>query len=236
MLKVSNLAAGYGRLKVIRDVSFTVADGSVVGVFGRNGAGKSTLMNSLVGFVRCSSGDAAWNDVRITNRRPDHVVRGGVGLVPQDRGLLTRESVAANLSLATYGQRISKSDRLEAIEEILEYFPVLGRLQRSQASSLSGGEQQMLAIAKALIRRPRLLLLDEPSIGLAPSVVVQIQQVLRRIADEKVTILITEQAVGWVLEITDSYVVLDQGRIASDGSGGTAADAQSIVASYLGRR
>jgi branched-chain amino acid transport system ATP-binding protein len=236
MLKVSNLSAGYGRLKVIRDVSFTVADGSVVGVFGRNGAGKSTLMNSLVGFVHCSSGDAAWNDMRITNRRPDHVVRNGVGLVPQDRGLLTRESVAANLSLATYGQRISKSDRLEAVDQILEYFPVLGRLQRSLASSLSGGERQMLAIAKALIRQPKLLLLDEPSIGLAPAVVVQIQQVLRRIADENVTILITEQAVGWVLEITDSYMVLDQGRIASDGSGGTEADAQSIVASYLGRR
>lgn len=236
MLEVVDLNAGYGKLTVLRGVTIDVPRGQAVAIFGRNGAGKSTLMKALVGLIALSHGSVMWEGRRMDHLRTEQVVQRGVALVPQSRGLFMRQTVAENLSLAAYGLRLPNSEVVERTDDLFDRFPALRERRRVVTASLSGGEQQMLAIAKALMRRPKLLLLDEPSIGLAPKIVELLAETVLRLREEGQGFMITEQNVDWVLGLVDRVYVLDQGQVAEqlDGAGGRSGSVERILARYLG--
>jgi branched-chain amino acid transport system ATP-binding protein len=213
VLDLRSVSAGYGKLTIIRDLDLQVPVGTALGVFGRNGAGKSTLVNSIVGLVQISAGRVLWEGQDLTRRRTDQIVKAGICLVPQSRGLFMTQTVLENLSLVRFTLRLSRRVMAERLEDIFTRFPQLANRRRSFAASLSGGEQQMLAIAKALMRQPKVLLLDEPSIGLAPRVVEELQKVVARLKSESLTIVITEQNIPWVLTLVDRIVVLESGQV-----------------------
>ena len=197
MLEVRGLHAGYGAVRVLRDVDLHVAEGETVAVLGANGAGKSTLMQSLVGIVKPSAGAIRFEGRDIAGSPPEKIVRGGLTLVPEGRRVLARLTVRENLRMGAFARR-DKGSTAEAIERYLEMFPILAERQTQLAGTLSGGEQQQLVICRALMGQPRLLLLDEPSLGLAPVVV--------------------EQNVSEVLEISDRAYVMEHGRLVSEGT------------------
>ena len=235
MFEIADLNAGYGKLSIIRGVSLEVADGSAVAVFGRNGAGKTTLMHALMGLIRPTAGAVRLDGERIDHLRTEQIVGRGMALVPQARGLFMRQTVEENLELAAYGLHLPSRERSARAAEMFDRFPALGERRSLIAASLSGGEQQMLAIAKALIRQPRFLLLDEPSTGLAPRVVDLLADTVSRLRAEGQSFLITEQNVDWVLGLVDRVCVIDQGLVVEEFAGTDAGDqVAGILARYLG--
>ena len=218
MLEVRGLHAGYGAVRVLRDVDLHVAEGETVAVLGANGAGKSTLMQSLVGIVKPSAGAIRFEGRDIAGSPPEKIVRGGLTLVPEGRRVLARLTVRENLRMGAFARR-DKGSTAEAIERYLEMFPILAERQNQLAGTLSGGEQQQLVICRALMGQPRLLLLDEPSLGLAPVVVEQVFELLVDLkAKEGLTVVIVEQNVSEVLEISDRAYVMEHGRLVSEGT------------------
>ncbi len=236
MLELEAISAGYGKLVILRDVGFHVRRGETIGIFGRNGAGKSTLVNAVVGLVHIFGGLIRWEGRPIHRERTEKIVQRGVSLVPQTRGLFKDQTVLENLTLACFGQHLGRGEVDRRVDEVFTLFRPIAERRRSMAASLSGGEQQMLAIGKALMRKPRLLLLDEPSIGLAPRVVDELAQIVRTLRGQDLAFVITEQNVGWVLPLVDRAFVLDQGTVAQT----FAVDidhplnAEDILAGYLG--
>jgi len=236
MLTLSNISSGYGRIGILREVGLEVARGQAVGLFGRNGAGKTTLSKTIVSTIRASSGDITWDGRRINRLRTEQIVKLGISLVPQSRGLFMGLSVDENLALSCIAFRLGRKEVARRAGEIYERFPSLASRRDVAAASLSGGEQQMLAIGKALMRRPRLLILDEPSTGLAPKVLEDIAGLVQDLRDSELSILLTEQNIHWALSMVDSAYVIEQGRIVDHLAtpGRSAKQVDELMARYLG--
>jgi branched-chain amino acid transport system ATP-binding protein len=232
LLEVQDLEAGYGPVTVLRDVSFAVEEGRIETILGPNGAGKTTTLRALSGMVR-RRGRMVFDGHDLTRAAPDRVARLGIAHVPEGRGTFTEFTVEENLRIGAYPRR----DREVGadIERWLERFPALAERRRQRAGSLSGGEQQMLAVARALMLRPRLILLDEPSLGLAPLVTRELFSILEGIArDEGVTLLVVEQNANLVLRFADHAHVLEAGRVVLSGTAAEIGADDGIRRSYLG--
>lgn len=233
MLEVRSLDAGYGRVNVLRGVSLSVPAGKIVALLGANGAGKTTLMRAITGLAAIHAGSIIFAGNAVTGRAPEALVRDGLVLVPQGRLLFGDMTVRENLEMGafTVAGRTSWQEQLSRVEAL---FPILRERAQQAAGLLSGGEQQMLALARALMSSPRCLLLDEPSLGLSPKAFISIVEVIRRINATGIPVLIAEQNVRRILRVADYVHVLETGRIAVHGEGRQLMADDSIRASYLG--
>ena len=237
MLRVRNLSAFYGNIQVLRRVTFHVKQGEVVSLIGGNGAGKSTLLNVISGLHPASTGTIEFDQKEIQKLPAEKMVRFGLLQVPEQRQIFNSMTVTENLELGSYS--LSKKERGQAStsrqEEIYSLFPILAERARQRAGTLSGGEQQMLSIGRALMANPRMLLLDEPSLGLAPLVAQEIFQVARKLRDNGTTILLVEQNAQAALEICDRGYVLEAGRIVLEGSPEELLANDEVRRAFLGR-
>lgn len=232
MLKVKNLKVGYGNVPVIFGLSFEVRQGEVVAIVGSNGAGKSTLLKTISGILRPSAGEILFCDKRIDNIPAYRIVEMGISHVPEGRQVFGKMSIKDNLMLGAYVLR-SESEKAARLREVYELFPILRDRENQKAETLSGGEQQMLAIARGLMSNPRLLMVDEMSLGLAPFLVDRVMDTLKVIRN-KVTVLLVEQKVQEALEIADRGYVLQNGRLAMEGSGAELLESDIVKKAYLG--
>jgi branched-chain amino acid transport system ATP-binding protein len=232
MLELREIRVSYGRTEVVRGVDMSVGRGEVVGMIGPNGAGKSSILRSICGLVRPSAGEAAFENRVLTGMAPEQIARLGLALVPEGRHIFKTLTVAENLRL---GAR-SDSDDVAWREQTLERFPILRERARQRADRLSGGEQQQLAIARALLGRPKLLILDEPSLGLAPKMIDVIYELLQGLRDEGVTMLLVEQNAARTIDFSDRCVVLGTGKIRVQGSRGELQRNPDVLRAYLGRQ
>ena len=235
MLRVTDLHVGYGAIRALQGVSLEVNEGEVVALIGANGAGKSTLLRTISGVLKPTAGNIAFEERSIRGMAEDKIVRLGILQVQEGRGILTRMTVQENLEIGAYG-RSDKDGIWRDMEMVFEKFPVLRQRRRQFGATLSGGEQQMLAIGRALMARPKLLMLDEPSLGLAPMLV---QEIFRTITDfkrEGRTILLVEQNARKALQCADRGYVLETGNIVLTGSGEALLKSEEVQAAYLGGR
>ena len=233
MLSIAGLRAGYGRIEVLHDVALTVARGQIVTLIGANGAGKTTLLKTISGLIRPNAGSIDFEGESIARRPAHRIVARGISHVPEGRAILKRMTVLDNLRMGAFVRRDAEVGR--DIEAVFGRFPVLGERRAQMAGTLSGGEQQMLAICRALVARPRLLLLDEPSLGLAPKFVTRIFLTLRELKQEGKTILLVEQNARQALQVADTGYVMERGRIAFSGSGKALLDMPEVRRTYLGQ-
>jgi branched-chain amino acid transport system ATP-binding protein len=234
LLAVEQVDVGYGHVGVLQKVSLEIAQGSIVALVGSNGAGKSTLLRAISGLLKPSQGRIVFDGKDIAGLRPDRIVDAGVLHVAEGRRLFRQQSVADNLELGLYGSRLDRSAQARRHEHIYDLFPVLAERRGARAGVLSGGQQQMLAIGQALMRDPRLLMLDEPSLGLAPIIVDQVLDVVVRLRAGGTTILIVEQMVERALEIADYAYVLQNGRMAGHGPASELATSDLVKNAYVG--
>jgi len=234
ILEVTDLTVSYGSVTAVRGASLRVAAGEVVGLIGANGAGKSTILNTLSGLIRPDSGTAVFDGLDLTLANSSAIVRHGLVQVPEGREILARQTVIENLELATWGGRRDTAAIRKEIEAVMKRFPILGERRALRAGTLSGGEQQMLAIARGLLAKPRLLLLDEPSLGLAPQMVDEVFSAIEEIHKEGTTILLVEQNALRALEIADRAYVLETGQIRLTGSGDDLLHNPAVRRAYLG--
>ena len=232
MLEVKNLRASYRGIEALRGVDLTVAEGEFIAIIGANGAGKSTLLNCLSGVVRSTTGSIVFDGSDITQRAPHRVSRAGLLHVPEGRQVLAEMSVRENLVLGDLarGPRAAKYD----FDRVLQLFPILRERLAQSAGTLSGGQQQMLAIGRALMGSPRVLLLDEPSLGLAPLITQQVFEVLATLHDDGLTIVLVEQNARRALATTQRAYVLDRGNIMLQGASKELAADEQVIAHYLG--
>jgi branched-chain amino acid transport system ATP-binding protein len=213
MLEVSGLSTSYGAVQALKDVTFTVPEGSITAVLGANGAGKTTLLRTITGLVRPKSGAVTFDGRDVTRTAVEDIVRLGVSHVPEGRGVIQELTVDENLRLGALW-RTDRDDRKRALDEMFELFPPLDSRRGRSGFTLSGGERQMLALGRALMARPKVLLLDEPSLGLAPLVTAQIMALLRDLSSEKgLTVLLVEQNARSALSIADRGIVLSLGQV-----------------------
>jgi branched-chain amino acid transport system ATP-binding protein len=231
-LEVRGLHAGYGKLEVLRGVDLDVSSGQCVAVVGANGAGKSTLLNSIAGLVRPTAGTVTFDGADVTGQPTFTLARLGAGLVPEGRHLFTELSVRDNLLVAQGIGRRRRSD--VDLDRVFEIFPVLRTRASVSAGSLSGGEQQMLAIGRILLLRPTLIMLDEPSIGLAPRVVKEVMEAVRALVSQDVGVLLVEQNAREVLRAADHAYVLERGQITRDGPAAEILGGGELRREYLG--
>ena len=233
LLEVEGLKAYYGQTQALHDVNFSLEPGGITTLLGANGAGKTTTLRSLCGMVR-TEGAIRFDGQPISGKATEEIVRLGVGHVPEGRGTFTGLTVDENLRVASYTRR-DKAATQRDLEMVFEYFPILKARVDQQAGTLSGGEQQMLAISRALMLGPRLMLLDEPSFGLAPLIVQEIFRIMRRINSEaKVSMLLVEQNAALALELADHAYVLETGRVVMSGKSSVVKSDEAIRKSYLG--
>jgi branched-chain amino acid transport system ATP-binding protein len=236
-LELDAVSSGYGDLTVIRDVSFAVPPGNISVLLGRNGAGKTTLLKTIAGLLPVTRGDIKIAGVSVIKEPPYHRQMRGLGFVQENKRVFKRRSVEDNLMMGAYATKLSRKEVAERISEAYARFPVLEAKRKDVAGYLSGGEQQMLAISQALISHPRLLLLDEPFSGLAPSVVMAVMEAIRRIKiDEGRTVLMVEQSVDLAISIADHVLVLDVGRIVHSGRPGDPDIRNVVEDTYFGRK
>ena len=234
MLVVDDLFSGYGKSQVLHGVSLSVDEGEIVALIGANGAGKTTLLKTISGLVQARSGTIRFQDTEIQNLSAHKIVESGVSQVAEGRAMLKRMTVLENLRI---GAHVRKDKEVgQDIDQIFSKFPVLGERHNQLAGLLSGGEQQMLAIGRALMARPRILLLDEPSLGLAPMVVTEIFRTLRALRDDEKTIFLVEQNARRALQVADRGYVLERGQITLEGTGQRLLDDEKIQQTYLGKR
>jgi branched-chain amino acid transport system ATP-binding protein len=233
LLEVSKLTSAYAGLVAISDISISVAEGEIVVVCGANGAGKSTLLQSLVGMVKPRSGEVTFAGERIESLPGHQIAARGLAFVPESKRLFPRLTVADNLRLGSYMHR-KKADREAPLEMVFKLFPRLKERLAQRAETLSGGEQQMLAISRALMTRPRLLMLDEPSQGIMPKLVDEIFDAVVAIRDSGVTVLLVEQRLAESLEIAERAYVLQTGRVILSGSAAEVRDNPEVRRAYLG--
>ena len=233
LLMIADLSVSYGGIQALQDVSLSVGAGEVVTLIGANGAGKSTTLRSISRVVPFRQGRIVYDGHEIGRMRPDQVVRLGIAQVPEGRRVLARQSVLDNLLLGAY-TRMGTTEIRADVERQFERFPVLATRRHQLAGTLSGGEQQMLAIARALMSRPRLLLLDEPSLGLAPLIVRGIFAIIRELHEAGVTILLVEQNAHAALQIADRGYVLEAGRLTISGPAADLLGDDRVRKAYLG--
>jgi branched-chain amino acid transport system ATP-binding protein len=232
MLELRDLRVGYGRIEVVHGVDLAVGRGEAVGVIGPNGAGKSSILRSIFGLVRPSAGEAVYEGRALTGMGPEQVVRLGLALVPEGRHVFKTLTVEENLRLGARGNGAGEAP----VEATLERFPILRERARQRADRLSGGEQQQLAIARALLGRPRLLVLDEPSLGLAPKMIDAIYELLQGLREEGVTMLLVEQNAARTIDFCDRCAVLSTGRIRAQGSRDELQRNPDVLRAYLGNQ
>ncbi len=237
MLKVRNLDAGYGSLAVLRRVSLHVKQGEIVTIIGANGAGKTTLLKTITGLLRAQAGEVVFNNAAIHQAPTERIVQSGCSLVPEGRQVFPAMPVKENLLIGAYVQfkRGNRNDVEKDLERVYGLFPVLKARSQQLAGTLSGGEQQMLAMARALMARPRLIMLDEPSMGLAPLMVKEIFNIIVRIREEGNTVLLVEQNARSALRIANRGYVLETGRITLEGEAADLLANREVQRAYLGR-
>jgi len=233
VLSVGDLHVSYGRVPALKGVSLEVNAGEIVGLVGPNGAGKTTMLSAIFGLVRPASGTIALDGVSLIGRPPEKIVRLGMALVPEGRHIFKTLTVGENLGMGATARK-KGSDVRRDTARLLERFPVLERYYDSPAGRLSGGEQQQLAIARALLSQPRLLLLDEPSLGLAPIVIDLVFDALAELRDEGVTVLLVEQNAARTIELADRTYVLSTGQVALSGARDELQHSTQFETAYLG--
>lgn len=237
MLKIKNLDAGYGKLKILRKISMHVSQGEIVTIIGANGAGKTTLLGAISGLLRIKSGEIIFDKQDIISSPPEKIVFKGCSLVPEGRQIFVTMTVKENLLLGAYPEyrRKRRTDVSGELERVHALFPILKERERQLAGTLSGGEQQMLAIARALMARPKLIMMDEPSMGLAPLIVKSIFAIIGQLRDEGNTVLLVEQNAKAALGIADRGYVLETGRIVLQGTSEELLSNRDVQRAYLGR-
>lgn len=235
MLRVEKLSTFYGNIQALRDVNVRVRRGNITTIIGANGAGKSTLLRTIAGLNRARHGLVIYEDRDITSYKPNRIVRAGISLVPQGRQVFSDMSVEDNLHLGSYVRRFSDRDQVALdLEMVYRLFPVLEERRRQTAGTLSGGEQQMLAIGRALMSHPKLLLLDEPSMGLAPKVIQLIFKTLFSLHEQGLSILLVEQDAKIALETADYGYVMKTGKVALEGDSSDLLENEEVKKIYLG--
>lgn len=233
MLETQELSVSYGAVQALKSMNLNVPRGEVTAVIGANGAGKSTLMRTLAGLVKPQSGQVLFDGVAITGLKPEDIVRLGVALVPEGRSTIPELSVEENLRLG--GLWRNKSERAKSREQVFELFPILGERKNMRADTLSGGERQQLAIGRALMSDPKCLLLDEPSLGLAPLIVTQILELVSQLAKESnIAVLLVEQNAVTALRVATTGVVLNLGEVVKSGSAAEISSDEELRHAYLG--
>lgn len=232
LLEVENLCVGYYNIQVLTDICLTVEEGQIVALIGSNGTGKSTFLKTLVGWLQPWKGSVIFRGKRLNNLPPHEIVRLGIAICPEGRRVFPELTVLENLKMGAYVRR--DQGWREDLEKVFALFPRLAERKSQLAGSLSGGEQQMLALGRALMARPKLLLLDEPSLGLAPVIVENLIHTVKGIKEEGVAILLVEQNAQLALEVANRGYVLEGGKIVLSGSGHELLDNESVKRAYLG--
>ncbi|HOI93503.1 MAG TPA: ABC transporter ATP-binding protein [Syntrophobacter fumaroxidans] len=235
MLTIKSLHTHYGNIRALKGVSLHVRSGEIVTLVGANGAGKSTLVNTICGLVKPLKGKIEFEGAPIEGMPPEDIVRLGIALVPEGRQIFATMSVEANLEMGGFVHRRNGRQVREDIGRMFDRFPILGQRRTQLAGTLSGGEQQMLAISRALMSRPRLLVLDEPSMGLAPLIVREIFSIVRELRQEGRTILLIEQNAKAALQIADRGYVLETGKVVLQGEGAELLEHREVQRAYLGK-
>ncbi|GAB3598759.1 ABC transporter ATP-binding protein [Angustibacter peucedani] len=234
LLEVEGLCVNYGRIEAIREISFGVPEGSVVTLIGANGAGKTTTMKTVSGLRPVRAGKVVFDGKDITNMPAHHRVELGITQSPEGRGVFPGMTVMENLEMGAYTRKDRKATAAKDLERVFGLFPRLSERSSQMAGTMSGGEQQMLAIGRALMGHPKLLLLDEPSMGLAPKLIAQIFSIIREIHQQGTTILLVEQNASQALKAADHAYILETGEIVRDGTGEELGNDDSVRAAYLG--
>ncbi len=234
ILSIQDVSAGYGRVGVLKGIDLEVKEGEVVCLLGANGAGKSTLLKTISGLISPSRGTISFENQDITKQKPNYIVRRGISHVPEGRQIFAGLTVEQNLLLGGYVHARKKEDAAVLYSHIFDTFPILKERLKGKAGDLSGGEQQMLAIARGLMSEPKLLLLDEPSLGLAPLVVRNIFEIIRGFRAKGISILLVEQNVTSALQIADRGYVMETGRIVSHGKAADMLGDDEVRKKYLG--
>ena len=235
MLRIDKLSTFYGNIQALRDVTINARRGNITTIIGANGAGKSTLLRTVSGLNKARHGLVLYEDRDITNMHANKIVHAGISLVPQGRQVFSDLTVAENLALGAYVRRRGdRADTKQDLEMVFELFPVLDERKKQSAGTLSGGEQQMLAVGRALMSRPRLLLLDEPSMGLAPKVIQSIFKTLHGLHEQGLTILLVEQDAKIALETADYGYVMRTGKVALEGPASELLENEEVKNIYLG--
>lgn len=233
MLRVENLAVNYGMINAVRGVNFEVNQGEIVSLIGANGAGKSTILRTISGLIKSASGTLTYEGQNITKTNAQKIVQLGISHVPEGRHVFKGLSVRENLEMGAF-LRKDRANIEEDIQAVYDRFPVLGERQKQDASTLSGGEQQMLAMGRALMSKPKLLLLDEPSMGLAPIFIQEIFNIIQQIQAQGTTVLLIEQNAKMALSIASRGYVLETGKIVLSGTGQELLESDAVQKAYLG--
>lgn len=233
MLKVENLVVNYGMINAVRDVSFEVKQGEVVSLIGANGAGKSTILRTISGLIKPASGNITYEDNNLLTYAPRKIVEAGLSQVPEGRHVFKGMTVKENLELGAF-LRKDKEGIEEDMESVYQRFPILLERKNQDAATLSGGEQQMLAMGRALMSKPRLLLLDEPSMGLAPIFIKEIFNIIEAINEQGTTVLLIEQNAKMALTIASRGYVLETGKVVLSGTGQELLESDEVQKAYLG--
>lgn len=241
ILKIENLVATYGPITALHGINLEVNEGEIVSLLGSNGAGKSTLMKSILGMVKIGSGSSiiynnGTEDLQLVGRKSHQIVPLGIAIVPEGRGVFIGKSVEENLEVGTFFRKRSAARDKELLEMVYTTFPRLDERRKQLAGTLSGGEQQMLAVGRAIMADPKLMMLDEPSMGLAPLVVAEVFRVIQKIRDMGITVLLVEQNAKQALKIADRGYVLTTGSITNQGTGTELLADDNLIAAYLGAK
>lgn len=234
MLKITGIETFYGKIQALKGISLEVEQGKVVTILGANGAGKTTTMKTISGLLKPKRGTIEFLGEDITGLRPDQLLRKGIALVPEGRAILSSMTVLENLEMGAYHR--NDKDIKKDIEEVMARFPILKERKEQLGGTLSGGQQQMLAIARALLSKPKLLLLDEPSMGLAPLIVADIFKMIREIKENGTTVLLVEQNAKQALKVADYGYVMETGKIIIQGQATDLLEDTRIVEAYLGKK
>lgn len=233
ILELKNLQISYGPIKAVKGIDMKVKEGNIVAILGANGAGKTSTLRTISGLVKSSGGEIIYKGENITNFEPEKITRMGISQSSEGRQIFPDLTVYENLQIGAYVLK-DKAQINKNLERCYKYFPVLQQRKEQLAATLSGGEQQMLAIARALMSSPEILLLDEPSLGLAPIIVVEIMEIIKEITKEGTTVVIVEQNAAQTLKIADYGYVLELGRVSTEGEGQVLLNDTKLIESYLG--
>ena len=232
MLKLNNIVAGYGSIKALKSISLEVPAGSIVTLIGANGPGKTTTMRTIMGLIHPSEGEILFEGQDLTKLKTHEIVYSGISLVPEGRSILAKMTVLENLEMGAYKRK--DKEVASDLEKVFDRFPILRERKSQLGGTLSGGQQQMLAIGRALMARPKLMLLDEPSMGLAPLVVADIFKVIKEINDNGTTVLLVEQNVRQAIKIADYAYVMETGKIVLEGTREEIGKNPRVMEAYLG--
>ena len=235
ILKIDDLVSSYGLIKALKGISIEIKQGELVSLLGSNGAGKSTLLKAIVGLVKIESGSIRFEDQELVGKKSHQIIPLGISLVPEGRKIFADQTVAENLEIGSFFTKNDKVTNQQLLDHVFEVFPRLAERRQQMGGTLSGGEQQMLAVGRAMMSAPKLLLLDEPSMGLAPLIVEQVFQVVRKIKESGVTVLLVEQNARMALKISDRAYVLNTGIITAEDTGTNMANSTVLHEAYLGK-